>query len=724
MFQQYTGGIAPVQGISEAGLNIGKFAQQGLQEFGKSLGEGIQEYHKNLALDQQASEEGHALAGQVSFLSQTIGQSPENAPLLPMLQEQITKLQKLPSMSLSQKLGAINGAKAMMSQFPQYFQMNQVANQQRVQNDIYKAEQAAKGKNITTMPAVASLADYDTSISPQANIDQNLIPAIQKAKAEGVQLQPDSEIIAQYLAGAGQMASTAKDLKGNPLDPKTVAALSDQLAKYKNFTENRTEQGIQRIGQNTLFDPNSEIPFSEDSGMETTGTYKAITSSLPEYMKPEPQPSAKTEPTGVSDTKSIEQILAEKKVSELSRTTATDAAVAKFANTALDNTRTTLDNLIRSGDNISVNDLIKSNAEFEIQNNPTSKVVNIPSGYGVVSTRLPSTYTNVRKMISDAAAKLKINTEAPMTADQLSSLRNELSANVEKTSVASDKAQKALEELKPSSIKVGVNAPEQNQSSLSKFNTGRITYGSYSKEEPLTPEQQKEQARAWFADKKQYGYVPSSFNSVWATLHPESTFKTITAPNGMEFYNDGKGEWKPVPQKTGMSPEEAKKYEGRIYNNQELISGSGMYANGIITGKEPEETKSNLTKAADAIIQIDRLLNITKNNFGKSLDFTTKAEAQKYVNFLKSAIRPELFPSGRVAEWEQIILDKLVPDPTGVWTLDDSTLRSLTVLREQIMTNIAANAANHGITISYNTNPDISRLASQARQDNRVAPPQ
>jgi len=124
MFQQYQGGIAPVQGISEAGARIGQTAGAGLADAGKSLAEGIQAYHENTAKWDMASSEADVLAGQIAKTQSLFLSHPAYKPLADALSPYVDELSKVKTLSLPKALAVLNSAKAgysgTMQQFPLY----------------------------------------------------------------------------------------------------------------------------------------------------------------------------------------------------------------------------------------------------------------------------------------------------------------------------------------------------------------------------------------------------------------------------------------------------------------------------------------------------------------------------------------------------------------------------------------------------------------------------
>ena len=115
MFQQYQGGIAPIQGISEAGARIGQMNQQGFADFSKSLADGIAAYNENSAKNDILNAEGEQLGNEIMQFAKMFGDNPEYQAFAESLMPDVETLSKLSSMSLNQKQGAITGIKARFS---------------------------------------------------------------------------------------------------------------------------------------------------------------------------------------------------------------------------------------------------------------------------------------------------------------------------------------------------------------------------------------------------------------------------------------------------------------------------------------------------------------------------------------------------------------------------------------------------------------------------------
>jgi hypothetical protein len=157
-FQQYTSGIAPVSGISEAGFNIGRMAQSGLASFGQSLAEGIQKYQENSAENQMIDQEAQGLGQQYQQYLDTFATNDEYAPFTEQLSKYVDKLSKIPEMSLAQKRGALNSAKVAFSNIGNQLQM---FNAMKTMNEERAAAEALN-------PQINPLSEVKDTVLPMA----------------------------------------------------------------------------------------------------------------------------------------------------------------------------------------------------------------------------------------------------------------------------------------------------------------------------------------------------------------------------------------------------------------------------------------------------------------------------------------------------------------------------------------------------------------------------
>lgn len=203
MFQQYQGGIVPVQGISESGANIGRMAGSGIADMGKSLAEGIQAYHENTAKWDMVSGEADALASQVSNTQKLFLSHPAYAPLAEALSPYVDQLSGVKSQSLPKALGTLNSVKAAyqgtMQQFPVYEAI-------RKEREYGAFEEGANDPNNTTKVRIVPVGTAPKELiwDYRLPVEKNMLEASKyydkyQAINPSVKLQEKSEWVKSWL---------------------------------------------------------------------------------------------------------------------------------------------------------------------------------------------------------------------------------------------------------------------------------------------------------------------------------------------------------------------------------------------------------------------------------------------------------------------------------------------------------------------------------------------
>jgi hypothetical protein len=245
-FQQYTQGIQGVQGISEAGANIGKMTQQGLASFGDSIGKGIQMYNENAAKDELLTEKAKALGTQIQQYAAQFGNSPEHAEFTKSLQPYIEQLAKVPSQSLSQKMGTVTGVEAAFKDIGQNLQAFEIMRKEKLNRDFWDAKNTTPLKDIVTDPVM--IAKGQAPWSDRKTYDQNIADFRQLAQnavdntGAAIDINKATEL---YKESIKKTVKTGRDIKGRPIAPETLAALNDQIAKAEGYAANeQTTDGV------------------------------------------------------------------------------------------------------------------------------------------------------------------------------------------------------------------------------------------------------------------------------------------------------------------------------------------------------------------------------------------------------------------------------------------------------------------------------------------------
>jgi hypothetical protein len=233
-FAQYTNGVQMPTGISEAGANIGRFAQQGLSSFGQSLGEGLQAYNENVAKDQVLQEEAKQLGSQIQQFAAQFGDSPEHAPFAKSLQPYIEQLAKVPSMSLTQKMGAVTGVKAAFANIGQQLQVFEMMRKERMARDMNTARGGVREFDEQTVPTAIIPSGklpyfYNKNYTEQ---EGELVRLTNEAKARGASVDLPT-VLDNWRKGLKANAMSRPDLP-----PQIKEALVKQIDAGEGLTDN------------------------------------------------------------------------------------------------------------------------------------------------------------------------------------------------------------------------------------------------------------------------------------------------------------------------------------------------------------------------------------------------------------------------------------------------------------------------------------------------------
>jgi hypothetical protein len=211
-FGQYTQGITPVQGISEAGARIGQMTQQGYQDFGKSIAGGIQAYNENSAKNDILTAEAEALGGQIQQYAKMFGDSPEHKAFADSLAPYIEKLSKVPSMSLTQKMGTVTSVKAGFANIGQQLQVFELMRGERMKRDMNVARGGVK--------------EYDEVTVPTAIIPSGKMPYFHDKS---------------YTENEAEITRLATEAKGKGANVDIAKVLSDWRSQFKASAMSRTD---------------------------------------------------------------------------------------------------------------------------------------------------------------------------------------------------------------------------------------------------------------------------------------------------------------------------------------------------------------------------------------------------------------------------------------------------------------------------------------------------
>ena len=245
-FGRYQSGIEASTGnLVQAYGQMGQQTAQAIAGFGQNIAQGIQQYNENSAKNDILTSEAEALGMQIQQFQAQFGESPEHAPFAQSLQPYIDQLSKVPSMSLTQKMGAVTGVKAAFGNIGQQLQAFEIMRGERLKRDYWTARNQTPDTNVVTDPVAIAKGEvpWDDTKTYDQNIS-NFRQIAEKASDSGVAIDIN-KATQLYVANIEQSLRTGRDKMGKPIAPETLAALQDQIAKAQGYEENAmTEDGV------------------------------------------------------------------------------------------------------------------------------------------------------------------------------------------------------------------------------------------------------------------------------------------------------------------------------------------------------------------------------------------------------------------------------------------------------------------------------------------------
>lgn len=738
-FAQYTNGVQMPTGISEAGANVGRFAQQGLSSFGDSLGKGLETYNDNVAKDQVLASEAEALSDQIKQYAKMFGDSPEHKPFADSLSPFIEKLSKVPSMSLTQKMGAVTSVKAGFANIGQQLQAFELMRGEKLKRDFETAKLGVGNGTVVSTPIdiLKGKVGIQTNKTIKQNIDDYSAVLDNVASKEGVKIDK-AKAIADFKANIKAQIAKGVDLQGKPIDPAKLGKLKDQMANEETavsdmmaywMNEDKDNKAAERL--DTTLKPvdvqmTEEIQAKIDAlkkgdakGQETVAAIKALTKQrddLQAAIDRGDTVSGSVLPTAVGGTMDflasnvIENQMA---VRQQMRAYKLGSMLAgKGGKLTKDDIHAVVNELgqvgpgmfgLRSiGSNIvgAVEGIITSVIGFESLTDGDKKLIKETlkerDAYREGSTAYASGGAWDKSPITQVESidsKIKSLKESLTKTDNAPAIEAEI---------------KKLEAFKvPTSIAT----------------SEKLVVGSYEKKVPVTVEQ-KETAMAKFFQKK-YGYVPAGFRDMFIKNTPEANFKTMETPYGSFFY-DGSG-WKQMaaPAKA-MTPKEmgenAAYQFGSVGADGKTVpmnfANSGIYLSGLFKGTPDalEKFRQEYYGLSGSEKNISRLIEIN-NMVGESMPWNAalQGEAKGLIPQLKAALRTDIIGVGTVSNYEQELINDVVADPTKFFSLEASDRAKLMVIADRIRNKIANYPTIYGLTVERAA--DSKTIEQGLRQD-------
>lgn len=206
-------------------------------------------------------------------------------------------------------------------------------------------------------------------------------------------------------------------------------------------------------------------------------------------------------------------------------------------------------------------------------------------------------------------------------------------------------------------------------------------------------------AKAMQAYIKAGGKSPSAFMQIfgqYAKINEDSKPESVTTedvpgiPGAKAIFKNGKLH-QVVP-----STEKPLSISDELAIRSRTIEPATGYS-GLAPGEqEAKEFRSNVATAAEVKDTVARLLEIldTKN---KSFDLSLRSEASAKAAMLIGAMRVPIVGVGAMSEGERKLLEKIVSDPTKIFSIDEKTRASLNSLVSQTQKKLETQARSLGL---------------------------
>ena len=212
-FGKYQGGIE-----ASTGNLVPAYGQMAAQTvavgvgFGQNIAQGLQAYNENSAKNDILTSEAEALGDQIQQYAQMFGDSPEHKAFADSLAPYIEKLSKVPSMSLTQKMGTVTSVKAGFANIGQQLQVFELMRGERMKRDMNVARGGVK--------------EYDEVTVPTAIIPSGKMPYFHDKS---------------YTENEAEITRLATEAKGRGANVDIAKVLSDWRADFKASAMSRTD---------------------------------------------------------------------------------------------------------------------------------------------------------------------------------------------------------------------------------------------------------------------------------------------------------------------------------------------------------------------------------------------------------------------------------------------------------------------------------------------------
>ena len=757
-FQQYTNGVVMPTGISEAGANIGRFAQQGLSSFGASLGEGIKAYNENSAKSEAANAKiqmlGQAYADKIAMYAK----DPEIAQsgILDGLMAKANMLKDAPTKGLSQRVMLAHDAETSLAGFGNQLQEWSFLRGREMERNAEEALRKFDGFKSVTQAAFVGDAEFqvDLNLTPQEAQAQALAKLGRIRKSNPNLQGTDDEFLSAWRTAREQALANAKDV-----NPSVVSAGLEALASEKKNAKAQADaqkkNDISGMLSSKFF--STEAPAVGGTLNLPKFAPDAQASEQPQFLSPVGKTVASMKDYQNTVVSPVDQVnrknsaISSEKLNELN-------GISANAQTNLQTLEQTLAGLKAKQEEEKQLGFFKatpSGAEKTatwaegVMNN---EVKSLLQKYGSINKKTGDYEVDKLEMAKDAVAAMNpiafgqaimlsdyfnkggkskyekslINTQASQM--MLDSGKLPLDKQVEEV-------QKQINEQKTILGGIKSSVSPKDITSVPKIPLQGFQIGTEEKQRRITvAERQREVAD--FVTSRMGAIDPTDperkrrlpvagFDKFYKSLVPEAEIREFTTDSGVRMmYANGK--WEQIKSEKPMTPSEMRKANIGVFGKQgadgrlvpsEFIPDSGVYVGGLFSGSDAavDKYQEELPKLIDARRGV-KVLREINDQMGESLSPTAQGRALVEEMNLSAMLRTDIVGVGTVSNYEQQLIKRVTENSTNFFSLESKDRAILVALAERVDRRIKNLSAAHGLTVELRDDRGTSKYQALREQ--------
>ena len=688
-FQRYqSGGFETVPGIAQAGANIGQMLGAGFSNFGSSIASGLKQYYENTAKSKAADEDiavvGQQLMARQNAYIEASGADPEllhryltddmveengdraafaeleKNPMVryaKQLQPVLDSLRDSPNKGLSQKLSALNSAKASSGMLDEQMKLDEFIAKHRLENVNNK------------LPT--SVQVTEDVVTPNALVDPNnpFFKNVKNVKESLEQAYPDNPEFVKR--GVQQYIDKVKaKYEASDMSEEQKFEFASALERYAfgEVTDVGEETGFGKVSREaraSYEQSMADAKAQEESASANpeSDALKRMAASAAENINAKRQAEAESKKKVASAKEEVRQAVLN---------IVSNGKVPNHANFVEEKQKIYKKmGLVWDGDSFVDKDGKNMDWVNEALNN---EYLTLLDAMDMGSLKGLTNPAREKEMVKALKENPEFQTRVIGAIPQSKARSEKLAEEGKK--LAETKPTTAEEVLAQAEAKA---APKTPAVKSKPFSVGELELGSRLVDQELSSAEREAAAREFYA--KKFGSVPVGFTQMYRQMYPEAAVRT-TEVNGVPVIVDGKGN---ITVLKGDSPSVKDMAEAKALTFKNTEIAPGVVLDGIFGGTVAgaQDFRKNYAHMANVRSAIDELIKI--NDMGwESMSPTARARAEQLQNVIIAALRIPIVGPGAISEAEQAILQRIVEKGTGIFTLEASERAALRGLKDRV----------------------------------------